>query len=115
MSKIEVEPLIRKDSFVLSGDNASSESLAFKKITDSAQLQFPNQEIYYIYRPARADASRLEKFAAFVSLMYYKYLLNSGIYVMNKNERRIVNSIVVISVILSTYQTLQLLSILLGY
>ena len=92
-----------------------TESLAFKKITDSKQIQFPNQEIYYVYRPAKADASLIERLAAFLSLIYYKYLLHTGIYVMTKNERRIINGIVMMSVILSSYQLLQLFNILLGY
>ena len=100
---------------ILSTQNTSSESLAFKNITDSSQIQFPNQETYYIYRPAKTDASLFERFAAFLSLIYYKYLLHTGIYVMNKNERRIINSIVMVSVILSSYQLLQLFTILLGY
>jgi len=100
---------------ILSTQNTSSDSLAFKNITDSSQIQFPNQETYYIYHPAKTNASLFERFAAFLSLTYYKYLLHTGIYVMNKNERRIINSIVMVSVILSSYQLLQLFTILLGY
>jgi hypothetical protein len=42
-------------------------------------------------------------------------LLHSGIYVMTKNERRIVNSIVALSVILSVYQTGLLIVSLFSY
>jgi hypothetical protein len=108
-----VHTAVKKEKSV--DPNSNSDSLAFKKITNSSQIQFPNQDIYYIYRPAKADASLFERFAAFLSLLYYKYLLHTGIYVMNKNERRIVNGIVMISVILSSYQLLQLFTILLGY
>jgi hypothetical protein len=108
-----VNTTVKKEKSV--DPNSNSDSLAFKKITNSSQIQFPNQDIYYIYRPAKADASLFERFAAFLSLLYYKYLLHTGIYVMNKNERRIVNGIVMISVILSSYQLLQLFTILLGY
>lgn len=107
MSKIKEENMLN--------NNNSSESLAFKKITNSAQIQFPDQQIYYIYRPAKPNASLFERFAAFLSLIYYKYLLHTGVYVMSKNERRVVNSIVVIGFFLSTYQMVQLLQILLGY
>lgn len=100
---------------MLSAQNSNCDSLALKKIADSSQIQFPDQGTYYIYRPAKTDASLFERFAAFLSLIYYKYLLHTGIYVMNKNERRIINSIVMVSVILSSYQILQLFTILLGY
>lgn len=114
MSKTKLTTSVKKEK-IATADNSSSESLAFKKITDSAQIQFPNQDIYYVYRPAKAKASLLERLAAFLSLIYYKYLLHSGLYVMTKNERRIINGIVMVSVILSTYQLLQLFNILLGY
>ena len=95
--------------------NASNtKSLAFQKITDSSQIQFPAQGIYYTYRPAGPDAGILERFIASLSLIYYKYLLHSGIYVMNKNERRIVNTVVIVSVFLSSYQLFQLLETIFG-
>lgn len=89
--------------------STSSSSLAFSKIVDSSQIQFPDQEIYYIYRPPRSGATAFQQLTGFLSLYYYKYLLHSGIYVMTRNERRIVNSIVVLSVILSTYQLFSLI------
>jgi hypothetical protein len=95
--------------------NESTESLAFKKVTNSEIIHFPKQANYYIYRPARPDASPFERFSALLSLIYYKYLIHSGVYVMNKNERRMVNSIVVLSVILSSYQLFLLICTVLGY
>lgn len=98
-----------KTSSSASTSKNTKTSLAFQKITDSSQIQFPKQDIYYIHRPCRAGANIFEKLLAFVSLMYYKYLIHSGVYVMTKNERRIVNAIVIISIFLSTYQFVQLL------
>lgn len=100
---------------VLKDFNASKDSIAFKKVTDSNLIQFPKQDNYYIYVPPKPDASLFERLSAFLSLIYYKYLLHSGVYVMNKNERRIVNTIVVLSVILSSYQILKLALTVLGY
>ena len=104
--------------FTTSSSSSATEtnvkSLAFQKITDSSQIQFPNQNTYYIYCPAKANAGIFENFFAFISLIYYKYLLHSGIYVMTKNERRIVNSIVLVSFLLSTYQLIQLFGIVFG-
>lgn len=93
---------------------SETKSLAFQKITDSSQIQFPKQGTYYVYQPAGPNAGVFERFTAFISLIYYKYLLHSGIYVMTKNERRIVNSIVVVSVFLSTYQLFLLLRTVFG-
>ncbi len=98
----------------LKPSDRSTKSLAFQKITDSAQIQFPNQDTYFVYRPAKANANIFEQFLAFLSLMYYKYLLHSGIYVMNKSERRVVNTIVLVSVGLSAYQCFLLLGAVLG-
>jgi len=108
MSKSKTSPTLSNVS------DGLSESLAFHKITDSSQIQFPNQDIYYVYRPPRLNANIFERFLAHLSLMYYKYLLHSGIYVMAKSERRIVNSVVAVSVFLSAYQLILLFGVIIG-
>lgn len=98
-----------KISTIKNKKSASTGSLAFTKTTDSSKIQFPLQDTYYTYRPPKPDASLFQRALALLSLYYYKYLLHSGIYVMTKNERRLVNSVVVLSVILSMYQVVMLL------
>ena len=91
--------------------NASATSLSSKHsspASTSDSLQFPKLNTYYTYRPAGPSASLIEKLLAVVSLMYYKYLLHTGLYVMTKNEQRVVNLIVVVSVVLSVNQMYEL-------
>lgn len=96
----------------MSKSSSENISLAFTNITDSAQLQFPSQDNFYVYRPAKKGANIFQRILAIVSLYYYKYLLNTGVYVMSKNERRIVNVVVVACVVLSWCQ---LYKMIIGY
>lgn len=91
-------------------DRESTVSLAFTHITDPSQLQFQNQDNFYVYKPAKKDANIFHKILAPISLCYYKYLLHTGVYVMSKNERRIFNGVVVLSVFLSSYQLYLMIS-----
>lgn len=71
-------------------------------------LQFPTHKTYYLYHPPGPNANLLQRTSALISLVYYKYLLHTGMYVLTKNERRIINTIVLASILLSINQLYQL-------
>lgn len=99
---------LKKSASNASLASGKTANLASKHINSPQQLQFPNNGTYYVYKPAGPNSTLLERFISLVSLYYYKYLLHTGLYVMTTNEQRIINTIVVVSVILSLNQFIQL-------
>lgn len=78
-------------------------------------MQFPKLNTYYVYRPASPNAGTLERLRAFLSLLYYKYLLHTGLYVMTTTERQVINLIVIVSVVLSVNQLYELSKTAIGW
>lgn len=69
------------------------------------ELFLPKNRVnYYIYKPViRPNAAFYEKIFDSLNLAYYKYLLATGLYMMNERERFVINFLVVASTLLGFY------------
>ena len=57
---------------------SETKSLVFQKSPIHPKSSSKKQGTYYVYQPAGPNAGVFERFTAFISLIYYKYLLHFG-------------------------------------
>lgn len=80
----------------------------------STALIWPsNKPSYYIYKPlysssthssaSKSGSSLLGRFVNSVQLLYYQYLLHTGLYMLSWREQASINTIVLICLVLSIY------------
>lgn len=70
-------------------------------------LFLPKRQTYFVYHPSRtltASASMFARLANVLQLAYYKYLLTTGLYMLNQRECLIINVLVAGSLLLTLYQ-----------
>ena len=83
--------------------NQSSEVSVFNQ----KELFLPNQHVaYFIYKPSRTlppNSPFYKKFLNHCQLIYYKYLLSTGLYMLSERERFLINLLVVSSIALTFY------------
>ena len=65
-----------------------------------------NRVSYFVYKPARTlppNSPLHVKIFNYAQLIYYKYQLSTGLYMMNERERSLINFLVLASVALTFY------------
>ena len=77
------------------------------KLYQQSDLFLPKNRVsYYVYKPVRTLPSNapfhLKIFNA-LQLVYYKYQLATGLYMMNERERALINFLVLASITLTIY------------
>lgn len=95
---------------VASGGNKNDKQSAdsISKKNDSAYHQkdlfLPKNHVsYFVYKPAPPNSPIYYKVFNSLQLVYYKYQLATGIYMMNERERAMINFLVLASLILTFY------------
>lgn len=77
------------------------------EVYNQSDLFLPKKHVnYFIYKPARtlpSNAPFHQKIFNYFQLIYYKYQLATGLYMLNKRERALINFLVVSSVALTIY------------
>lgn len=71
-------------------------------------LNWPSKKPgYYVYKPlqkgTQKSARKREKVTNKLQLLYYKYLLHTGLYMLSAREQATINTIVLVCVALSVY------------
>ena len=79
----------------------------YKLYQQSDDLFLPKNRVsYFVYKPVRTLPSNapfhLKIFNA-LQLVYYKYQLTTGLYMMNERERALINFLVLASITLTIY------------
>lgn len=78
-----------------------------QKLYQQSDLFLPKTRVnYFVYKPARtlpANAPFHQKLLNSLQLVYYKYQLATGLYMMNGRERALINFLILVSIALTIY------------
>lgn len=103
----ESESVDSIESKLLLKSSRDNQNQSEVSVFNQKELFLPNQHVsYFIYKPSRTLPSNspfYKKFFNYCQLIYYKYLLSTGLYMLSERERFLINLLVVSSVALTFY------------